>query len=300
MKNIKLKGVKLSSGWIVLDKPSGISSRAAGARVARIFNAKTFGHIGTLDPMASGVLPIAIGAATKMIPFVEDVRPSAKEYEFSLQFGFETDTLDITGTKIRNIDVIPSRDMVLSVLPQLIGDINQTPPAYSAVHVSGRRAYELARRGTDIEIPPRRVHIECLELIDVNDNIWHFRTRCGRGTYVRALARDIAYLCGSYATVNMIRRTESVGFQIKNTVQLDFLENLVNNGTAPWEYLGAVDSGLGDIPVLNLGGNSVKLYRNGGFIVTSGANGMYRVYSGGEFIGIGVIDDNTLRPKRTI
>ncbi len=290
----------MSSGWIILDKPSGISSRAAGARVARIFNAKTFGHIGTLDPMASGILPIALGAATKMIPFVEDVRSNIKEYEFSLQFGFETDTLDITGTTIRNSDVIPSRDMVLSVLPQLIGDINQTPPAYSAVHVSGRRAYELARRGTDIEIPARRVHIECLELIDVNENIWHFRTRCGRGTYVRALARDIAYLCGAYATVDMIRRTESIGFQIKNAVQLDFLENLVNNGADFKRFLEPTDFGLGDIPVLNLDDKSVKLYKNGGFIETDAYDGMWRVYSNSEFIGIGTVACGILRPTRTI
>ena len=288
------------SGFVLLDKPSAMTSRAAGARVARMFGARTFGHIGTLDPMASGVLPIAIGAATKMIPFIEDVRPSTKEYEFSLQFGFETDTLDITGTETMRTDIVPQRATVLRTLPRLIGDINQTPPVYSALHIDGRRAYELARRGVALDIPPRRVHIDSLELIDSDGTNWTFRVRCGRGTYVRALARDIAYLCGSYATVTMIRRTETIGFKIKNTVQLDFLENLVNNGAAPWEYLGAVDSGLGDIPVLNLDGNSAKLYRNGGFIATSGANGMYRVYSGGEFIGIGVIDDNTLRPKRTI
>ena len=288
------------SGFVLLDKPSAMTSRAAGARVARMFGARTFGHIGTLDPMASGVLPIAIGAATKMIPFIEDVRPSTKEYEFSLQFGFETDTLDITGTETMRTDIVPQRAAVLRTLPRLIGDINQTPPVYSAVHIDGRRAYELARRGVALDIPPRRVHIDSLELIDSDGTNWTFRVRCGRGTYVRALARDIAYLCGSYATVTMIRRTETIGFKIKNTVQLDFLENLVNNGAAPWEYLGAVDSGLGDIPVLNLDGNSAKLYRNGGFIATSGANGMYRVYSGGEFIGIGMIDDNTLRPKRTI
>ncbi|MBO8425477.1 MAG: tRNA pseudouridine(55) synthase TruB [Proteobacteria bacterium] len=289
-----------TSGFILLDKPSGISSRAAGARIAHMFGARTFGHIGTLDPMASGVLPIAIGAATKMIPFIEDVRPSTKEYLFSLQFGFETDTLDITGTEIARSGIIPSRTDVLATLPQLIGNIAQRPPMYSAVHVNGRRAYELARRGVQTDIPPRHIRIDALELVDINGNEWTFRVRCGRGTYVRAIARDIAYKCDTYATVNMIRRTETLGFTIKNAVQLDFLENLVNNGVAPTKYLCAVDFGLGDIPVLNLDGKSAVLYRNGGFIATSGPGGMCRVYSGDEFIGIGIIDAGILRPKRTI
>lgn len=289
-------------GIILLDKPLGMFSRTAGGRVARMFGTKTFGHIGTLDEMASGVLPIAIGGATKMIPFIEDVRPNVKEYMFTVQFGTETDTLDTRGRITRRADKIPSRNEIDAILPKLTGDVLQTPPIFSAVHVAGCRAYELARRadGARIEIAPRCVHLDTLEIIDGAGDTYTFRTRCSRGTYVRAIARDMAYMCDTVATVKMIRRTESLGFTLSDTVQLDFLENLVNNGAAPWEYLGAVDSGLGDIPVLNLGGNSVKLYRNGGFIVTSGANGMYRVYSGGEFIGIGMIDDNTLRPKRTI
>ena len=290
----------MASGWIILDKPSGMTSRGAGARVARMFGARTFGHIGTLDPMASGVLPIALGAATKMIPFVEDVRCADKEYLFSMQFGTETDTLDITGHETRRTDIIPNRDAVIGVLGNFVGDIDQVPPLYSAVHVDGRRAYDLARKGARPDIPARRVHIDALELVDIDGLNWTLRMRCARGTYVRSVARDIAHLCGTVATVSMIRRIQAVGFDIKNTVQLDFLENLVNNGGAPGEILGAVDFGLGDIPVLNLDGKAAGLYKNGGFIVTSGANGLRRVYSGGDFIGIGMVDGGVLRPKRTI
>lgn len=288
-------------GWIILDKPSGLFSRTAGARVARMLGEKTFGHIGTLDPMASGVLPIAIGAATKMIPFVEEVRSSTKEYLFSVQFGFETDTLDITGKEIVRTDIVPDKESVLSVLPKLIGDTAQIPPMYSAIHIDGHRAYELARQGRVVEnIAPRPVRIESLDLVETNGNSWTFRVRCSRGTYVRSIARDIAKMCGTVATVDMIRRTESVGFGIKDTVQLDFLENLVNNGADFKEFLKPADYGLGDIPVQNLDDKQAVLYKNGGFIKTGSQDGYRRVYSSSDFVGIGIVVDGVLRPKRTI
>lgn len=289
------------SGWIILDKPSGVFSRTAGARVARMFGVKKFGHIGTLDPMASGVLPIAIGAATKMIPFVEEIRSSTKEYLFFVQFGFETDTLDITGKEVARTDIVPSKEDVLSVLPNLIGDIEQIPPMYSAIHIDGRRAYELARQGRVADdIAPRNVHIDALDLIEIDGNSWTFRVRCSRGTYVRSIARDIAKLCGTVATVDMIRRTESIGFGIKDTVQLDFLENLVNNVADFKEILKPTDYGLGDIPVQNLDDEQTVLYKNGGFIETGSQDGLRRVYAGSDFIGVGTVADGVLRPKRTI
>ena len=283
-----------------MDKPSGMFSRRAAGIVARMFGVRTFGHIGTLDEMASGVLPIAIGAATKMIPFIEMVRPQTKEYEFSLKFGFETDTLDMAGREIVRTDIIPSYDSVVDALGTLVGDIEQVPPIYSAVHLGGRRAYDLARTGVVIDMPARRVRIDSVELLNINGDEWTFRTRCGRGTYVRAIARDIANVCGTVATVTMIRRTENVGFTVKDTVKLDFLENLFNNGGDFGQYLKPIDFGLGDIPVQNLDNKSAELYRNGGFISVGGMNGLRRVYSDSEFIGIGVVMDGTLHPKRTI
>ena len=283
-----------------MDKETGLFSRTAGGRIARMFGTKKFGHIGTLDPMASGVLPIAIGNATKMIPFIEDTNSNEKEYLFDVVFGYETDTLDVTGHETMRSDIIPTIEMVKSVLPKLTGQIMQTPPQFSAVHVDGVRAYDAARRGRALEIPPRPVQIYELEFLGLDGDVLHFRTRCSRGTYVRSLGRDIAQLCGTFGTVSMIRRTQTNGFSLKNAVKLDFLENLFNNGGDFKKFLEPIDSGLGDIPVTNLNDKDADFYRNGGFIKTCGPDGLTRVYCDKTFIGIGMITDGKLRPKRTI
>ena len=288
------------SGWIILDKDSGLFSRTAGGRVARMLGVKKFGHIGTLDPMATGVLPIAIGDATKMIPFVEEVNPSVKEYLFSCQFGFETDTLDITGNETERNNITPTKSDVESATKQLIGKIKQVPPIYSAVHVDGVRAYDAARRGKDIHIPARDIDIYELEFTGMHGNSWHFRVKCSRGTYVRAIARDIAKICGTIATVDMIRRTQTNGFDIKNAVKLDFLEKVFNNSGNFGDNLKSVDFGLGDIPVLNLDDRAADFYKNGGFVKTDASDGLVRVYSGDIFIGVGMVQGGQLRPKRTI
>jgi tRNA pseudouridine55 synthase len=288
------------SGWVILDKDSGLFSRTAGGRVARMLGTKKFGHIGTLDPMATGVLPIAIGDATKMIPFVEDAGNHTKEYLFSCQFGFETDTLDITGTEIARTDIVPSESAVRAAIPNFIGRISQVPPIYSAVHIAGARAYELARRGRAVEVPPRDVEIFALELTEICGTSWHFRMQCTPGTYVRSVARDIAAACGTVATVDMIHRTQTNGFDIKDAVKLDFLEKVFNNSGNLGENLKPVDFGLGDIPVLNLPDKDADFYKNGGFIETGVACGLYRVYAGDVFIGIGAVDGGVLRPKRTL
>ncbi len=290
----------MTSGWIILDKDSGLFSRTAGGRIARMLGTKKFGHIGTLDPMATGVLPIAIGDATKMIPFVEDAGNHTKEYLFSCQFGFETDTLDITGTEIARTDIVPGESAVRAAIPNFIGCISQVPPIYSAVHVSGARAYELARRGRAVNVPPRNVEIFALELTEIRGTSWYFRMRCSPGTYVRSVARDIAAACGTVATVDMIRRTQTNGFDIKDAVKLDFLEKVFNNSGNLGENLKPVDFGLGDIPVLNLPDKDAEFYKNGGFIETGVACGLCRVYAGDVFIGIGAVDGGVLRPKRTL
>lgn len=287
-------------GWIILDKPSGVFSKSAAVRVARLFNTKKNGHIGTLDPMASGVLPVAIGNATKMVPFIEEFCDRAKEYLFSVQFGFETDTLDVTGNEVARNDIVPTESAVRAILQKFTGDINQIPPKFSAVHINGRRAYELARSGQDIEIPSRRVKVYSLDLTGVSGDTWNFRMRCAPGTYVRSIARDIAYSLGTLATVDMIRRTQSGVFSIKNAHTLDFLENLFNNGGDVGEYLAPVDFGLGDIPVLNLDDKSTKLYRNGGFVGVGETDGLYRVYFDKDFVGIGAVSGGVLKPRRTI
>ena len=288
------------SGWVILDKDSGLFSRTAGGRIARMLGTKKYGHIGTLDPMATGVLPIAIGDATKMIPFVEDLNSHTKEYLFSCQFGFETDTLDITGRETNRCDIIPTDADILAALPKLTGRIMQTPPMYSAVHIAGQRAHELARRGRSVEMPARPVEIFELEYLGYRDGAWQFRTRCATGTYVRSLGRDIAKICGTYATVDMIRRVHTNGFDISDAVKLDFLEKVFNNSGDLGKYLKPVDFGLGDIPVLNLADKDGDFYKNGGFIRTDVSDGMYRIYVGNVFIGVGVVTSGILRPKRTI
>lgn len=289
------------SGWIILDKSSGLYSRTASNRVARLFGIKKSGHIGTLDPMATGVLPIALGDATKMIPFIENANDGIKEYLFSLQFGIDTDTLDITGTEIALNNIIPSDDEIKSVITEFIGNIEQIPPLYSAIHIDGKRAYKIARSGNNnIEIPGRKIHIYELKYNGFDGKSWHFSVKCSTGTYVRSLARDIAKKCGALATVDMIRRVRTNGFDIKNAVTLDFLENLYNNGADIKEYLMPLDLGLGGIPVLNLDDKDVILYKNGGFIKVATPDGLVRVYKADEFIGIGVVKNNQLRPKRTI
>ena len=287
-------------GIIILDKESGVFSRTAGFRIAKMFGEKKFGHIGTLDPMASGVLPILIGNATKMIPFIEEAKKNKKEYLFGLRFGVETDSLDITGKTIKTSDKIPDDKDIQIACKKLLGETNQVPPAFSAVHIKGQRAYELARKGEKVEIKPRKIIIYELEYTDKSDNEYHFRVICSRGTYVRSIVRDIAKICDTVATTTYIRRTETNGFSIKNAVKLDFLENMFNNKGTISEYLMAPDCALGDIPVINLNDEDAKLYKNGGFIKTNESDGLRRVYSGKTFIGIGRIVDGLLRPQRTI
>lgn len=288
-------------GIIILDKESGMFSRTAGFRVAKMFGEKKFGHIGTLDPMATGVLPIAIGKATKMIPFIEENNENIKEYLFGLRFGIETDSIDITGKIIKTDNVIPTQKMINNACAKILQMTEQIPPKFSAVHVNGMRAYELARSGQDIEMRSRPIKIFSIENTGKSrENEFDFRVRCSRGTYVRAIVRDIANLCGAIATTTYIRRTLTNGFDVKNAQKLDFLENLFNNGGNIKEYLMNMDCALGDIPVINLDDEDTVFYKNGGFIETDVTDGLVRVYCGKEFIGMGQVADGKLHPKRTI
>ena len=285
------------SGFVLLDKPSGMSSRGAGGRVARMFGTKKFGHVGTLDPMASGLLIIALGHATKIIPYLPD---DIKEYEFSVKFGCETDTGDITGKITNQNDIMPTAEQLNQACKSLIGEYDQVPPMYSAVHIDGVRAYDLARKGENVEIPARLVKIFDLKNTEFPNK---FLVKCGAGTYVRSLARDIAKSFGGIATCDSIRRTKTNSFDIKNAVALDFLENLYNNAglDAIATHLQRIDLGLDDILVIDLNDAESELFKNGGFIPKFTENQeSVRVYNNDEFIGIGIIKDNLLKPKRII
>ena len=183
------KGLDVN-GWVIVDKPTGIGSTTIVNQTRHLFDAKKNGHTGTLDPFASGVLPIAFGEATKLVPYVTDGR---KEYEFTLQFGTATDTADLTGQVIQESEKRPTKDEILEILPCFLGEITQVPPAYSAVKINGERAYDLARRGIDVQIPERQVTIYWLELLEmVDDSSARFRVECSKGTYVRTLGVDLA------------------------------------------------------------------------------------------------------------
>ena len=191
-------------GWLVLDKPSGMTSTKALAIARRLLNANKAGHAGTLDPLANGVLPLAFGEATKTVPYLVEAR---KTYRFTVGWGAETTTDDTEGAITRRSDARPSVEAIVRALPQFVGVILQVPPAFSAVKVDGERAYDLAREGEAVELQPRATHIHRIELADVpNEGHAVFEMVCGKGTYVRAFARDLGRVLGSLGHVKALTR----------------------------------------------------------------------------------------------
>ncbi len=197
-------------GWVVLDKPLGMTSTQAVGAVRRLFEAQKAGHAGTLDPLATGILPIALGEATKTVPFAVD---GEKAYRFSVRFGVETDTDDAEGKVVRTAERLPSAEEIADVLADFTGEISQVPPAFSAIKVDGERAYDLARSGEEVVLEPRWIVVEDLRLIGMPDTATAMlEAECGKGTYVRALARDMGRALGSAAHVIGLRRTRVGGF----------------------------------------------------------------------------------------
>ncbi|OFX13120.1 MAG: tRNA pseudouridine(55) synthase TruB, partial [Alphaproteobacteria bacterium RIFOXYD12_FULL_60_8] len=214
------------SGWIVLDKPLGLSSAQALSKVQRLLNAKKAGHGGTLDPLATGVLALAFGKATKTTAYVMD---GLKEYRFTVTFGQATSTEDGEGEVIETSSVRPSTEEVERLLPGFVGDIAQTPPAFSALKVNGQRAYKLAREGLAPEMKSRIVRIEDVRLVSRPDpDHAEFLVRCGKGTYVRSLGRDIAKAAGTCGHISALRRTVCGPFAEANAFSLEKLEELVH------------------------------------------------------------------------
>ncbi len=235
------------NGWVCLDKPYEMGSTEAVTKVRRLFNAQKAGHAGTLDPLASGILPIALGEATKTVPFMMDAQ---KIYRFVIHWGISTDSIDREGRIIGRSDLRPTPEQVKAALPQFVGDIDQVPPAFSAIRVNGERAYDLAREGVEIELQSRRVTIHEAAVTDVPDEDHvEITMRTGKGVYVRSLARDLASVLGAEGHVSVLRR-EMVGpFSVQNAVTLDFLEDLAHKGRA-FEAILPVSTALADIPDL--------------------------------------------------
>jgi tRNA pseudouridine55 synthase len=235
------------SGWICLDKPYDMTSTHAVSRVRRIFNAQKAGHAGTLDPLATGILPIALGEATKTVPFLMD---ADKAYRFTIAWGRTTATYDREGETLAQSEVRPTLAQVEAVLPRFVGEIEQIPPAYSAIKVDGERAYDLARAGETVELAARPVTIHDARVVDAPDGDHvTIEIECGKGTYVRALVRDLADALGACGHVSELRRTRVGGFTEQRAVALELLEDLGHKARQS-EALLPVETALDDIPAL--------------------------------------------------
>ncbi len=210
-------------GWLVIDKPRGMGSTQVVGKTRYLLHANKNGHTGTLDPFATGVLPIAFGEATKLVPFVMG---GEKEYEFVVEWGAATDTGDTEGKIIATCDKIPNREEILAALPHFIGKIKQIPPMYSAIKINGQEAYKLARKGQKVEMPEREIEIFALELLEEREKSAKFKVRCSKGTYVRTLGADIAEYLGSKGYLSKLRRTKCGNFSLESTILLDSLEKM--------------------------------------------------------------------------
>ena len=235
------------SGWINLDKPRGLGSTSAVGRVRRAFNAQKAGHAGTLDPLAGGVLPIALGEATKTVSFLVD---ADKTYRFTIAWGETTASHDREGATIARSDVRPEPGAVADLLKTFVGEIEQIPPAYSAIKVDGKRAYDLAREGVELDLKPRRVVIHRAEVVEAPDEDHvEIEIDCGKGAYVRALARDLAAGLGACGHVSSLTRTRVGPFELHAAIALEKLETMCHMHAGS-EVLLPVETALDDIPAL--------------------------------------------------
>jgi tRNA pseudouridine55 synthase len=292
-------------GWVVLDKPIGMTSTHAVAVIKRLFTAKRAGHAGTLDPLASGCLPIALGDATKTVPFVMDGR---KAYSFTVRWGEERDTDDAEGRVVATSDKRPTGEAITAELPTFIGAIEQVPPRYSAIKIEGERAYDIARDGEDFELKPRPVVIERLELeatVDVDRSA--FRAECGKGTYVRALARDLGRVLGCHGHVSALRRTAVGPFAESDMISLDGLESLCHRAAfgelSLADALLPVASALDDIPALAVSLADAARLQRGQAVLLRGRDapmvrGTVYVTASGSLIALAEVDRGEVVPKR--
>ncbi len=253
------KGEKVD-GWLVIDKPAGLTSTTVVARVKRALGAAKAGHAGTLDPLATGVLPIALGEATKTVAFA---MAGAKRYRFTVCWGEERTTDDAEGALTRVSARRPSRSEIEAALPGFLGELEQVPPAYSAIKVEGRRAYDLARAGEVPELAARVVRIDEIALLELPDaDHAVFEVACGKGAYMRGLVRDLAAALGTYGHIAALRRLSVGGFSESQAISLDKFEAL-GHSPAALEHLLPVVTALADIPALALTEIEAKLLKSG-------------------------------------
>jgi tRNA pseudouridine55 synthase len=282
------------NGWVILDKPVGMTSTHAVSRLKRLFNAKKAGHAGTLDPLASGVLPIAFGEATKTVPFVQD---GEKAYRFTIAWGIETDSDDADGMVTARSDARPAREAILAALPQFTGTILQRPPIFSAIKVAGERAYDIARDGETPDLAPREITVHALELVSAETDHATFEARCGKGTYVRAIARDLGRALGCHGHVAALRRTRVGPFHETDAIPLAQLME-----APPPDALRRVEAGLQEIPHIVVDRESAARLRRGQSILLRGRDmpfeGTAFASCSGVVVAVGAIEGGELVPGR--
>jgi len=288
------KRVELN-GWVILDKPVGMTSTYAVSKLKYLFNGKKAGHAGTLDPLASGILPIAFGEATKTVPFVQD---GEKAYRFTVRWGAETNTDDSEGTIVAQSDLRPQANDILALLPRFQGTIMQQPPAFSAIKIDGERAYDLARAGEHVEIAPRPITVHSLELVSATREEAVLEARCSKGTYVRALARDLGRELKCLGHVTALRRTRVGPFLEGHAVTLDAL----NEEPMPAGAFLRVEAGLMEMPCINVDRQMAARLRRGQAILLRGHDmpGQGQAYAacGDVVVAVGSIEGGELIPGR--
>jgi tRNA pseudouridine55 synthase len=298
------------NGWLVIDKPLGMTSTGVGSALKRVLKPSKIGHIGTLDPLASGVLTFALGEATKLIPYWQI---KEKQYEFHITFGEARTTDDAEGDVVAMSDIMPTMDTIRQHLKQFIGEIAQIPPNYSAVQINGKRSYSRARQGEVFTLPPRHVQIYDLTLIEAitnaNNRTFSFVVTCGTGTYVRALARDIATACGTVGYVSHLRRIKDGCFSVTDAISLENADEILHNGKS----LFPLSSVLDDILAVTVGKDDLKRLYLGQAIPRNAVirqldtraadvldSGIVQICGAHGLFAMGVIDADQLKPKRLL
>jgi tRNA pseudouridine55 synthase len=276
------------NGWINLDKPTGVSSTQAVGRLKFLFNAKKAGHAGTLDPLASGVLPVAFGEATKTVPVVQD---GAKSYRFRVRWGEESATDDAEGEIVARSDRRPAAAEIEGLLPRFVGAILQTPPTFSAIRIAGSRAYDLARDGETFEIEARPIHVYRLELIAAESDDAVLEAECGKGAYVRAIARDLGRALGCYGHVIELRRTRVGPFSVDAGIPLD---RLPDDADLMARAILPLQAGLAEIPIVPVDRSAAATLRRGQKLLLRGpapTQGRAYIECFGTPIAFGVVEE---------
>ena len=281
------------NGIVIVDKPQGWTSQDVTARLRRVFNTRRIGHGGTLDPMATGVLPVFVGRATRGVEFFEHAE---KVYETLLRPGITTDTEDITGTVLSQQEVSLTEQQVEAVIPKFRGEILQVPPMYSAIKVNGQKLYELARKGREVPREARPVTIHELTFLGFENGAIRLRVHCSKGTYIRTLCKDIGEALGCGGCMEALRRVSAGEYTTRDAVPLQELLDAQN----PAQYLRPVDTMFRNYPMVTLTANQEKRCRNGNSFSVRLADGTYRAYSeAGEFLMLSRVEDGVMRTVKS-